>query len=1079
MVVPVRPVGAEGGGGSASGGSLRLQILGPLRLWRDGVELDAGPRQRAYLLAVLLAGADRLITMGELVDLMWDDEAPASAVNVIHKYVGVLRRLLEPALPVRGSGSYLQRRGNGYLFVAGTGMLDLADFRERVQAAEAALAAQRREAALDCYVEALGLWQGSAGEGLAHGPAAMSVFAGVDAEFFAACTEAAALAVSLGRPERVLPPLQLAASMAPLHEPVQAGLIATLGAAGQQAQALSVFRTVRTRLADELGIDPGPALRAAHQRVLSESLTPAPAERPSAPRQATPAPGMQTPGGLVGRAEELAMLRQSAESALAGGKGLVIVDGEPGVGKTRLLEEIAAEAGGHGALVVWGRCLEGDGSPSMWPWVQAVVTVLDALPVVAREKWLADELGRLVDPREHGVAAPALSEGGAQFRLFEQVVAAVGEVSALRPVLLVIDDLQWADVTSLNLFSHLAARLPNGTVIIGALRDRAPKPGTELSRMLAAASRVFGQRRIHLGPLNLAEVAELVRGETGQIPAPDAARGIHARTAGNPFFVRELSRLLADAGMVTQDAVSRAGVPSTVRDVVRDRMAGLDDGARDLLQVAAVIGRNVNLDLLAGAAGLDVSACLDRLDPLEALGLLGLAPGDPYSLRFAHDLVRESVTGTTPQPRTPRLHLRVANALERIDPAGESGVERLAYHLWAAGPLADPARTAQALVRAAGRAVAKSAFEAAERQLRMAVQVARAAGLAELELSALVQLIAVVGMRSMYGATAFDLLERAEQLARDLGRELEATAFLYARWVAHGQGVQFDRSEPLARRLLEQGKVSTDPIVYAYGLHAWGIHQWNMGDIDEASRFMTEADQIMFNDLAGRDDNPVRHDLQLLTAGFLAEITALHGDVQTARALFGKLEADAGDEPYAVTISSAMAVRTAVFIGDPVWALREAERGIAADPEFSFVVLGTYQRLARCWARAVTGQDPAGAAAEAERIITAHLVDPPQSCVATWHGLLGEMRLAAGTTAAAATALDLAEHYLDAYGQRYSEGLILLQRARLLQALGEPVPVVRDAAEKARALSTERGAHLFAHRAEKFLAELGQEPAGH
>src|SRR5262249_30232723 len=150
------------------------------------------------------------------------------------------------------------------------------------------------------------------------------------------------------------------------------------------------------------------------------------------------------------------------------------------------------------------------------------------------------------------------------------------------------------------------------------------------------------------GPLNVAEVAELVHGEIGQVLEPDAARDIHARTAGNPFFVRELSRLLAGEGVPARDAVARAGVPSTVRDVVRDRMAGLEEGARHLLQGAALIGRDVALGLLARAAGLDVADCLERLEPLEALGLLAPDGDKPYVFRFAHDLVRESVAASTP-----------------------------------------------------------------------------------------------------------------------------------------------------------------------------------------------------------------------------------------------------------------------------------------------------------------------------------------------------------------------------------------------------------------------------------------------
>ena len=208
MAVPSGPVDTRREGGSRPGSSLRLQILGPLRLWRDGVELDAGPRQQAYLLALLLAREGRPISTAELVDLIWGEEAPASALNVLHKYIGALRRLLEPALPVRGTGSYLLRQGQRLPVHRRSRTLDLVSFRKFVAAADAAVSEHSHETALDHYVDALGLWNGPAGDGLAQGPAAMSIFAGLNDEFFDACTAAAELAVSLGRPERVLAPLQ-------------------------------------------------------------------------------------------------------------------------------------------------------------------------------------------------------------------------------------------------------------------------------------------------------------------------------------------------------------------------------------------------------------------------------------------------------------------------------------------------------------------------------------------------------------------------------------------------------------------------------------------------------------------------------------------------------------------------------------------------------------------------------------------------------------------------------------------------------------------------------------------------------
>ncbi|MFY1585873.1 ATP-binding protein [Micromonospora sp. WMMD734] len=1049
--------GVEGGHRTRPQGALRLQILGPLRVQRGGVELDPGPRQRAYLLVLLLARAGEPVSTTELIDLVWGDDAPATAVNVIHKYVGALRRLLEPGLPPRAVGSYLHRHATGYRLAATAELLDLMAFRGHVGTAAAHLAAGRDTDALDAYSRALALWRGPAGDGYPHRPGAVALFAALDGEFFTAAVAAADLAIAAGQPHQVLVPLRLAAAMTPLHEPVQAALVTALVAAGQQAQALAVFRAVRADLAEQLGVDPGPALSQAYHHALG---------RTAPPGLAVPAvPPGPTGDGLVGRAGELAALRDATTAAFAGGTALVLVQGEPGVGKTRLLREATAEAARRGALVVWGQCLDGGGAPSMWPWVQAIRTLLDGMPDGPGAVPVGRELGSLLEPRQDVLAAPVLPDNGFPFRLFEQVVAIVAAASARRPTVLALDDLQWGDDASLHLIGHLAARLPGGTTLVGALRDHAPTPGVALSRMLAAVSRLPGHQRIRLGNLTESEVAELIRRETGSTPTPESTRSILARTAGNPFFVRELSRLLTDRPR------GYAGVPATVRDVVIDRMSGLAAGSSDLLRTAALIGREVELGLLARAAGLDLDRCLEQLEPVQALGMLRSRPDDPFSLRFAHDLVREAVTATTRPAQAGQLHLRIADALEQGGADAETVAERLAHHLWSAGLLAEPARTAQALIRAGRQAAGKSALDVAERWLRSAVQVARGAGLAVWELSALAQLTAVLGMRSMYGSSVTDLLERAEHLARDLGREREAAGFLYSRWAALVQAVELDRSAPLARRLLERGRESADPWVLACGLHAWGLQQWDYGEIGEAVRWLDRSRNMIF-DVPRRDEDPVRHDLQLLMAAMLAEVTTLHGAVADGRAVLDGLEDLAGDDPYMVTVWACAATRIAVIVGDPVLALRASGRGIAVDPGFSFVFLGTYQRLARCWALAVTGRDPLGNADRARRLIAAHLLDPPRSDVAAWHGLLGEMLLAGGAVDAAATALDQADHYLESCGQRHPEGLLLLLRARLLRARGEPVEVVRVAAEKARTVSAARGAFLHTRRAERLLAEL-------
>ncbi|MFG1918841.1 BTAD domain-containing putative transcriptional regulator [Micromonospora sp. NPDC048898] len=330
----------------AHSNALRLQILGPLRIWRGDVELDAGPRQQRCLLALLIAHPGRRIAMTELIDLVWGPGPPPSAVNVIHKYIGAIRRLLEPGLSPRAAGSYLTRHDTGYRFTAGPATLDLVAFRQLVAQAAESARGDRLEEALARYLEALRLCHGPAGETLADTAGATATFSGLDGEVFDAAVAAAEIATRVGQPARVLASLRLAAQMGRLHEPVHASLVTTLGAAGHQAEALEAYRSIRARLADELGIDPGRDLRNAQHRVLTQAaapdvesgaaVLPAPLVRPA---QLPPDQPM-----FVGRTFELTVLR---DLVLGMGDGqrtspmVVAVDGMGGVGKSTLVTHFA------------------------------------------------------------------------------------------------------------------------------------------------------------------------------------------------------------------------------------------------------------------------------------------------------------------------------------------------------------------------------------------------------------------------------------------------------------------------------------------------------------------------------------------------------------------------------------------------------------------------------------------------------------------------------------------------------------------------------------------------------------------
>ena len=248
---------------------LRFTVLGETRVWRDEVELDPGPPLRRTLLALLLARSGSPVPLPDIVEALWADRPPARAVNMVHRHVGQLRRLLEPGLPNRAEGSLLLRGGGGYRLLAPAGSVDLVRFRTLVAAARDHGDPAR---AVEAYADALALRRGPAA-GCPSSAPPHPVFTELDREYDAVVREAADLALRRGLAHRVLPALSESAVRHPLDEGLQALLVDALAATGRRAQALDVLRSTATRLTDELGVDPGPELTAARHRVTAEPAT--------------------------------------------------------------------------------------------------------------------------------------------------------------------------------------------------------------------------------------------------------------------------------------------------------------------------------------------------------------------------------------------------------------------------------------------------------------------------------------------------------------------------------------------------------------------------------------------------------------------------------------------------------------------------------------------------------------------------------------------------------------------------------------------------------------------------------------
>lgn len=247
---------------------VRFTILGPVRARHGAADLDLGGRQQRLVLALLLARTRAVVTVSELVDAVWDDDPPSSAVNVVHRYIGTLRRLIEPGLPVRATGDHLIRHAAGYQLRVDEDALDLLVFRRLARQARRAQESGDTARAVEHYTEALALWRGPCAAGLEPVSSVHPTFVAIAAEHTQVLRDAADVALRHGLPRAVIPALRQAVGWSPLDEPLQARLITALAADGLQAEAVEVYHEVRRRLGTDLGIAPGAELAGAYERVL-------------------------------------------------------------------------------------------------------------------------------------------------------------------------------------------------------------------------------------------------------------------------------------------------------------------------------------------------------------------------------------------------------------------------------------------------------------------------------------------------------------------------------------------------------------------------------------------------------------------------------------------------------------------------------------------------------------------------------------------------------------------------------------------------------------------------------------------
>ena len=493
---------------------------------------------------------------------------------------------------------------------------------------------------------------------------------------------------------------------------------------------------------------------------------------------------MTTP--FVGRAGELATLTADLDAAVGGHGGVVLVAGEPGIGKTRLVEELAARATVRGAVVLWGRCWEGAGAPAFWPWVQVIrgYVQVQAEDLASLRHDLgagAADIAQLV-PAVHDripdlPAPPQLEPEAARFRLFDSLAGFLRTAAARRPLLLVLDDLHWADIPSLALLRFMSRELDGaGPLVVGSYRHTEVDQGHPL--LAAVADLTRGQHRwLLLGGLGQREVAGFMALVAGAEPSAELAAEVYRQTDGNPFFVTEVVRLLASQGRLDPAArgstLLGSGLPEGVRAVVAERLSRLSGDCRRILEVASVVGRDFELRVLQPTTGLNAERLLVLLEEAEAVRLVGVVPGELSRWRFAHALVREVLYEGLLAARRVRLHGLVGKALEAVY-AAEPGphLAELAHHLVEAAPGSEKtaARAVQMATLAGRRSLEMLAWEdAAElfQRALAALELAERPGLQQR-----CELLLAVGEARMAASdvpAARTAYQQAAELARRIG----------------------------------------------------------------------------------------------------------------------------------------------------------------------------------------------------------------------------------------------------------------------------------------------------------------------
>lgn len=737
----------EASPGVAGASRLEVRVLGPLELAWDGRVAEVGGVKARALIARLLIDRGLVVSVDRLVDSLWGDHDGQGAEIALRSTISRVRKRLRDA----GAPEHvIVTRAPGYLLDAPAQVTDAYRFEQLVAEGRLQLARRRPREAARLLAEAQRIWRGAAYSEVRDEPFARAEARRLEELRLGATESRIDAELTVGRHQALVGELEALTGAHPMRERLWSQRMLALYRSGRQAEALRVFQDLRAILVAELGIDPGHDITWVEHAILTQEPAldfPAPPERDpgeavgapvvmSSPGYRVRVPTSPNEGPLVGRGRESALLADWWMSVRDGAGRLLLVDGEPGIGKTRLVAELAHAVEEDGALVLWGRCDEGPVTPFQ-PFAEALGRYFQSLSadrISQMPDWQLTELSRLVLRLREYVPLPEEEAAGdpesERYRFFEAVTATLNELSSGVTLLLVVDDLHWADRPTLLLLRHVLGSIDATKLgIVGMYIDTEVPPDHPLRSMLPDFRAVVPVETVHLRGLSPDAVAELARG--WEKARPDLVPELCRLTDGNPLFLDEMLRQLRyreDEQVGDGDAPVPPDLnpPEAIRELVARRVSRLPEDVIYLLQAAAVAGPECEAGIVAEAAELTPGQRLDAFDRAEECRLLrrvGEETRDRYA--FTHALVRDAIYGELLRGRRVRYHHKIAVATERAHgDALDTYVNELAHHYFMGAALADADKAIHYCMAAGERALRLLAFEEAVGHFTRSLEVA-------------------------------------------------------------------------------------------------------------------------------------------------------------------------------------------------------------------------------------------------------------------------------------------------------------------------------------------------------------------